>query len=97
MRRDDVIRLMREHKREIDAFGVTSLALFGSVARDEAGPESDVDVLVEFAGPTRFEPFMDLKFLLEDTFGCKVDLATPAALRREMAPRILEEAFPTIS
>ena len=92
MRRDDVIRLIREHKAEIDALGVTSLSLFGSVARDEAGPESDVDVLVEFEGPTRFEPFMDLKFLLEDTFGCQVDLATRGALRRELAPRILKEA-----
>ena len=54
MRRDDVIRLLHEHKAEIDAFGVKSLSLFGSVARDEAGPESDVDVLVEFDGPLAY-------------------------------------------
>ncbi|MBI2939097.1 MAG: metallopeptidase family protein, partial [Chloroflexi bacterium] len=55
-------------------FGVKSLALFGSVARDEAGPESDVDVLVEFDGPPTFDQYIGLKLYLEDLLGAHVDL-----------------------
>ena len=44
------MRILREHRAELDAMGVRSLSIFGSVARDEAGPESDVDLLVEFDG-----------------------------------------------
>ena len=51
MRRDDVIRILQQHRDELTRdFGVKSLALFGSVARDEGGDASDVDLLVEFDG-----------------------------------------------
>ncbi len=62
-------------------FGVRSLALFGSMARDEAGPESDVDVLVEFEGPTLFLPHMGLMAYLEDLLGCRVDVVTADGLK----------------
>lgn len=62
-------------------FGVRSLALFGSVARDEARPDSDVDVLVEFEGPTTFDGHMGLLVFLEDLLGCRVDVVTPNGLR----------------
>jgi len=62
-------------------FGVRSLALFGSVARDEARPDSDVDVLVEFDGPTTFDRHMGLLVFLEDLLGCRVDVVTPTGLR----------------
>lgn len=49
MRRDETLRILREHADELRTqFGVRSLALFGSVARNQAGPKSDVDLLVEF-------------------------------------------------
>jgi predicted nucleotidyltransferase len=48
MRRDEAPRLLAEHRDEIAGFGVSSLAVFGSVARDEAGADSDIDILVEF-------------------------------------------------
>lgn len=67
--------------------------LFGSVARDEARPESDVDFVVEFRGAPDLDSFVDLKFFLEDTLGTKVDLVTRAALRRELRPRIENEAI----
>jgi predicted nucleotidyltransferase len=52
MRRDGVIRLLAERRNELASrFGVRELALFGSVARDLAGTESDVDFLVEFGPP----------------------------------------------
>ena len=51
MRRDEVLRILREHRHELAQFRVTSLALFGSVARDEARADSDVELLVEFERP----------------------------------------------
>jgi predicted nucleotidyltransferase len=72
--------------------GVAALYVFGSVARGEARADSDVDVLVEFDGPARFARFMDLKALLEDTPGTRVDLVTRAALRSRLKPRIEAEA-----
>lgn len=60
--------------------GVRSLAVVGSTARGESKPDSDVDVLVEFDGPTTFDRYMDVKLLLEDDLGCRVDLVTRKAL-----------------
>jgi predicted nucleotidyltransferase len=71
---------------------VEDLAVFGSVARDEAGPGSDVDVLVRFSGRATFDGFMDLKFYLEDLVGLRVDLVTQKALRRELRPEVEREA-----
>ena len=82
MRRGDVIRLIRDHQAEVDAFGVVALSLFGSVARDEAGEDSDVDMLVEFDGPTTFRAHIGLLLFLEGLLGTKVDLATEAMLPR---------------
>jgi uncharacterized protein len=74
-------------------FGVENLALFGSVARDQAHEGSDLDLLVTFEGKADFDRFMDLKFTLEDLFGRAVDLVTPDALRPELRPRIEHEAI----
>ena len=66
-------------------YGVRRIGLFGSFARGDAGPGSDVDVLVEFADPfVTFDRYMDLKFYLEDLFGRRVDLV----IRRTLKPRI---------
>jgi len=52
MQRDDVLKVLTDHRQEVQQqFGVKSLRLFGSVARDEATETSDVDVLVTFARP----------------------------------------------
>jgi len=72
--------------------GVKSLALFGSAARDEAEPGSDLDLLVEFAEPVGLFRFLDLKARLEALLGCAVDLVTPGALKRQLRDRILREA-----
>ena len=92
MRREDALRILAEHRAEIDAFGVRSLAIFGSVARDEAGPDSDVDILVEFARPVGYFELFDLQQHLEQILGCKVDLFTVNSLREEIRATALEEA-----
>jgi predicted nucleotidyltransferase len=74
-------------------FGILSLSLFGSVARDEAEVTSDVDVLVEFPAPPTFDQYMGLKFYLEDLLQCKVDLVTRRALREGIRPYVEKEAL----
>jgi predicted nucleotidyltransferase len=94
MRRDEVIRLLADRRNELASrFGVRELVLFGSVARDLAGTESDVDFLVEFEPPPTFDRYMDLKFFLEDLLGRKVDLVTRAALKPALRPEIERDAI----
>jgi predicted nucleotidyltransferase len=72
---------------------VRRLALFGSVLRDEARPDSDVDLLVEFTpGQKNFERFMALADLLEATLGHSVELVTTESLSPYIGPHILAEA-----
>lgn len=78
---------------EIRALGVLRLALFGSVLRGETSPDSDVDLLVEFApGAKSFDRFMALADLLEARLGRSVELVTTEALSPFIGPRILAEA-----
>jgi predicted nucleotidyltransferase len=90
----EVLERMSEHMPEIrQRFGVRELALFGSAARGESQPDSDVDVLADFDGAADFDRFMDLKFYLEELLGKRVDLATRKSLRPELSARIDGEAI----
>jgi uncharacterized protein len=89
MRREEALRILAEHKNELTGFGVKSLSLFGSVARDDAGPHSDVDVLVEFDRPVGIFEFLDVQEYLEEILGRRVDLATPDSLHPRLRDRIL--------
>jgi predicted nucleotidyltransferase len=94
MKRNDVLSILHKHEDELrEKFGVESLALFGSVARDEARPDSDVDLLVEFNRPVGLFGLAALQQRLESLFGCKVDLGTPHSLRPGMKERVLQEAI----
>lgn len=92
MKRDDALAVLRAHVGDLRPFHVKSLALFGSVARDEAGPESDLDLLVEFEGTATFDSYMSLKLYLEDLLGSPVDLVMRKALRPRMVPAVEREA-----
>lgn len=93
MRRDEVLRVLSKHRTELaERFNVRSLALFGSIARDEATEASDVDVLVDFLSPPGFEGYMNLKFRLEELLGCSVDLVMQSALKSEARPIIEQES-----
>lgn len=79
--------------RSLRRLGVRRLALFGSVLRDEARADSDVDLLVEFApGEKSFDRFLMLAELLERLLGRPVDLVTTEGLSPYLGPRILAEA-----
>lgn len=93
MRRDQVLSVLREHALEITELGVASLAVFGSVAREEAGTQSDVDILVEFDRPVGLFEFVRVQQRLETLLGRRVDLVTSDALRPSMRERILNEAI----
>ena len=92
MDRSQVIQILREHRAELEQFGVESVAIFGSVARDVARDDSDVDVLVEFGRPIGLFEFMDLQAYLERLLGRRVDLGTPQSLRPRLRERVLQEA-----
>ena len=82
MNRSATLTLLSEHKPVLaQRFGVTRLALFGSVARDTALPGSDIDLLVAFDGPATPDRYFSVQFYLEDLLGCPVDLVTERALR----------------
>ena len=91
--RDEVLQLLRDRSGDWRSFGVRHLRLFGSFARDEARPESDVDLLVDFAGAATFDGYFDLLFYLEELLGRRVDLVTPDSLRQRLQPYVEQEAI----
>ncbi|MFN8634137.1 MAG: nucleotidyltransferase family protein [Chloroflexota bacterium] len=92
MRREEALRLLAEHRDELRAMGADSLSLFGSVARDEARPDSDVDVLIEFGRPLDLFDLGRIQVRLEEILGQRVDLVMPDSLRPRLRARVLDEA-----
>ncbi len=93
MNRQVVLSTLKKHLEEINQFGVKSLALFGSTARNEATPDSDLDFLVEFEGSATLNGYMGLKFFLEDLFNKNVDLVIKADLKPQIRENIINEAI----
>jgi uncharacterized protein len=92
VRRDRVVALIGSHLLELrERFGVCQIAVFGSVARDEATEASDVDILVEFDGPTTFDGYFGVKERLEELLGARVDLATPPMLKPRLKVEVERE------
>ena len=88
---DDVLRRLRSMQGELRRrFTVRRLGVFGSCVRGQAGPASDVDVLVELEQPT-FDHYMDLKFRLEEVLGRNVDLVLADTLKPRIRPGIERE------
>lgn len=89
----EVIERLHKAEFEIRRLGVRRLALFGSIVRGEARPESDVDLLVEFYPDQKsFDHFLELCELLEARLERPVELVTTEALSPFIGPRILAEA-----
>ena len=91
--REQVLAILRAHLPEIQALGVASLAIFGSFARDEAGPDSDVDVLVEFSPDVRvgLNEYFGTKEYLESLLGRPVDLVMRSGLKPRLRPVVARE------
>ena len=82
--RDEVLSQLRKHKPELaKQFGLATLALFGSTARNEATVDSDIDLMVTFDRPATSKMFFGLQFYVEDLLEHPVDLVTEKAFRGE--------------
>ena len=93
MRRDQVLsQLSRQLPGLRDRFDVERLRLFGSVAWDDARPDSGVDLQVEFRRPVGFFCLIEVQALLEKSLGCKVDLGTARSLKPRLRAGPLAEA-----
>jgi len=89
---DEALTRLRAAKPLLDRYGVARVGVFGSTARGEAGPDSDVDVLVEFAADRH--PglgFFTLKDDLGEFLHSEIDLVTPDGLHRLVRDRVLRE------
>jgi predicted nucleotidyltransferase len=92
MKQDTVLQILKQKNAELTKqFGVKSLLLFGSVARDEATSASDVDLLVEFSRPVGYFGLFALQDYLEKLLGCPVDLGTPESLKPYIREQVMGE------
>jgi hypothetical protein len=94
MSRDEVLTTLRQHAPELQAEGILHLALFGSTARDEATPASDVDLMAEYDPNKRLSllDIVGLQHQLEDLLGAKVDLCTRKLIKPILKPYVEADA-----
>lgn len=86
----DPLALIEAHARELHALGARRIGVFGSFARNQATPDSDVDVYVEFSeGMKTYDNFFAIYELLRELFGRPIDLVTDGALSKGKARLIL--------
>ena len=86
----DPLALIEAHADELHALGARRIGVFGSFAKNQATPESDVDVYVEFSeGMKTYDNFFALYELLRELFGRPIDLVTDGALSERKARLIL--------
>ncbi len=90
--KEEVLQRLVNARSRLWTFGILRIGLFGSFARNEQGPDSDIDLLVEFSPEMHtFDNFMDANFFLEQLLGRRVELVTPEGLSPYIGPRILQE------
>ncbi len=85
-------QILTNHKTDLSELGANTLAVFGSVARDQSKKKSDVDILVEFDPKKGLFGFVNLKNYLEEILHCEVDLVTKKGLHPALKEKILCEA-----
>lgn len=95
MSRDKILEILRNSRDELRRdFGVESMALFGSVARGDAGPSSDIDILVEVPVPVSLFRLVALRLRLQELLnGAKVDVVLRDSILPPLRETILTEAF----
>jgi len=95
MNREEILQTLRRLKPSLASrYKVKALALFGSAARDDRTPVSDVDVLVDFGEDASLFDLSGLGLLLEEELGCRVDVVPRRAVREEIRERVFREAVP---
>lgn len=91
MTRDELLAKLRELKPWLEEQGIVNVRLFGSYARDEAGPDSDVDLLVDLSKPMGWE-FFGIEDQLTERLGIQVEMGTERSMHRLLRQRVLPEA-----
>jgi predicted nucleotidyltransferase len=92
MNADEILKTIRDNKDKLTHLGVDRIGLFGSHVRGEAHADSDLDFLVDFVkGKKNYDNFIDLCFLLEETFNSKIDLLTSESLSPYLKEQIEAE------
>lgn len=86
-----ILAVLRDHQADLRDRGVSRLVLFGSAARGTQGPQSDVDLAVEYGRPVGLFELARLQIDLEAMLGCRVDLVPLDGLRPEVRSALLDE------
>lgn len=94
MEREQVIAILKQHEAELRARGVEHVALFGSTARGDARPDSDVDLLVDLrsGAPIGVFEYVGITQLIADLFPVRVDVANHTRLKAHVRPAAEREA-----
>ncbi|HVV44068.1 MAG TPA: nucleotidyltransferase family protein [Bryobacteraceae bacterium] len=94
MTKEDVIKRLRAHEAELRSAGITRLSIFGSVARGDNSPESDVDLLAEFDKTRRYTLLTmgSLESRLAELLETPVDLSSPEWLKESVKSQALQES-----
>ena len=95
MQRVEAISLLKQHEAELRRLGVERLYLFGSTARDSAGPQSDVDLFFDYqAGRFGLFELMDVKETASRILGRSADIMSRDSVHRAIRARVEAEAVP---
>ena len=94
MQRNEVLAVLKAHAAELRARGVARVALFGSLARGEARPDSDVDLMVEIEPSSRIDlyDYVGIIHYLQDLFDVGVDVANREGLKEYVRPSAERDA-----
>jgi len=94
LNKEEIFKLLKQHREELKIYNVIKIGLFGSMLRGDNTMESDIDFIVEFEeGKKNYDNFIEVAFLLESLLQKKVDLLTMEAISPYMKPKILKEAY----
>jgi uncharacterized protein len=92
MKRNDAIELLRRHQSAIAANGVRALYLFGSTRRDEAGPDSDVDLFIDYDQGFSLLDLVAVKEQIDEILGARADVTTRGGLHPILRDDIVRDA-----
>lgn len=93
MKSDEVLAIIEKHREQLQTMGVKSLDLFGSVARNEAREDSDVDFFVEFNREVGLFELIKVKLYLQDIIGRSVDIGTLDTLRDNLREPVTKDVI----
>lgn len=91
---DKIIAKLKELKPELEKnYNITELGVFGSFARNEQTPQSDIDILIDYKDGTSILTLGGLQYMLSDLFNIKVDLVMKKTLKKRVGEQILSEVI----